>query len=183
MDVVKRYVENAGGSIQISSVTGQGSKFKITMRKSITTQIIDGLSFLLNDTYYVIPLKYVVESFPPTPQKFCSVYDSVEHIKRHGVIIPVLRLRELFNPKASHSRPQDKGILIVIDYNGKRLALLVDKIVNIQQVVLKKLKGLQLHKDIFCGGALRGDGYISLILDVEYILNNTSLMLEAKTPN
>ena len=178
MDVVKRYIENAGGSVTIGSETGKGSEFKITLRKSVTTQIINGLIFRLDGICYVIPLKYVVENFPPEPEKFCNVYDKHEHIKRHDQLLRVIRLSELFCGKASTKRSQEEGILIVIDVNGQKVALLADEVVNIQQVVLKPLKGLHMKKEYFCGGALRGDGYISLILDIEHLLNGHELVLE-----
>jgi two-component system, chemotaxis family, sensor kinase CheA len=172
MDVVKRYIEGAGGSVHVQSETGKGSEFTITMRKSITTQIIDGLILRLEDTCYVIPLKYVVESFPPTEDSFCTVTGVYEHIKRHDAILPVIRLEEVFSSSMGE-RKKNEGILVVINYNGKKGALMVDEVVNIQQVVLKPLKGLHLHKNLFTGGALRGDGYISLILDIEHILSDT----------
>ncbi|MCH2206750.1 MAG: chemotaxis protein CheA [Lentisphaerales bacterium] len=178
MDVVKRYIENAGGSVSISSETGKGSEFKINLRKSVTTQIINGLIFRLDGICYVIPLKYVVENFPPEHEKFCNVYDKHEHIKRHDQLLPVIRLSELFSGTISSQRSKEDGILIVIDVNGRKVALLADEVVNIQQVVLKPLKGLHMKKEYFCGGALRGDGYISLILDIEHLLNGNELTLE-----
>lgn len=171
MDVVKKYIEGAGGQIHIQSVTGEGSQFTIQMRKSITTQIIDGLILKLNETHYVIPLKYVVESFPPESANFCNAYDKFEHIKRYDVLLPVVRLNEIFSGMAEEVRHKDNGILIVVDYNGHKVALLVDEIVNIQQVVLKQLKGLHMNKELFTGGALRGDGYISLILNIEKLIH------------
>lgn len=183
MDVVKRYVESAGGSITIHSETGKGSEFKITLRKSITTQIINGLVFRLNKSYYVIPLKHVVENFPPEAKNFCNVYGKHEFIKRHDQLLKVIRLSELFSSQTDRSRKKDEGILIVIDYDGKRVALLADEVVNIQQIVLKPLKGLHMNKDYFCGGALRGDGYISLVLDIEYLLNNNQIIEEIPNPD
>ena len=177
MDVVKKYIEGAGGVVQINSVTGKGSTFTIQMRKSITTQIIDGLVLKLADTHYVIPLKYVLESFPPEPENFCNVYDKIEHIKRHELLLPVVRLSEIFNGIAEAQRERDKGILIVVDYNGTKIALLADEITNIQQVVLKPLKGLHMNKALFTGGALRGDGYISLILNIEQLVNERAELL------
>lgn len=178
LDVVKRYIENAGGSVNITSETGKGSEFKVTLRKSVTTQIINGLIFRLDDICYIIPLKYVVENFPPEPEKFCNVYDKHEHIKRHDQLLPVIRLSELFSGKIFANRSKEDGILIVIDVNGRKVALLADEVVNIQQVVLKPLKGLQMKKEYFCGGALRGDGYISLILDIEHLLNGHNLTFD-----
>lgn len=171
MDVVKKYIEGAGGLIQIKSVSGEGSQFTIQMRKSITTQIIDGLILKLNETHYVIPLKYVVESFPPEAENFCNAYDKYEHIKRYDQLLPVVRLSEIFSGLPDSQRNKDKGILIVVDYNNSKIALLVDQIINIQQVVLKPLHGLHMNKELFTGGALRGDGYISLILNIEKLVN------------
>ncbi|MCM8534038.1 MAG: chemotaxis protein CheA [Lentisphaeraceae bacterium] len=183
MDVVKRYIESAGGSVTISSETGKGSEFKITLRKSITTQIINGLVFRLNKSCYVIPLKHVVENFPPESKNFCNVYGKHEYIKRHDQLLKVIRLSELFSNKTDNNRKKDEGILIVIDYEGKRVALLADEVVNIQQIVLKPLKGLHMNKDYFCGGALRGDGYISLVLDIEYLMNNNLIIEEIPNPD
>ena len=177
MDVVKKYIEGAGGSITIESVTGEGSTFTIQMKKSITTQIIDGLVLKLCETHYVIPLKYVVESFPPEADNFCNAYDKYEHIKRHELLLPVIRLSEIFNGEIENERSQENGILIVVDYNGQKIALLVDEIVNIQQVVLKPLKGLHMNKELFTGGALRGDGYISLILNIEHLINERNSLI------
>jgi two-component system, chemotaxis family, sensor kinase CheA len=174
MDVVKKYIESAGGTVTIDSETGKGSEFKITLRKSVTTQIIDGLVFRLADTCYVIPLKYVIETFPPEVENFCNVYDKHEHIKRHDKLLRVIRLSELFKGHSSKERTQNTGILIVID-NGSRVALLADEVVNIQQVVLKPLKGLHMKKEFFSGGALRGDGYISLVLDIEQLMHEKNL--------
>ena len=178
MDVVKRYIESAGGSVNITSETGEGSEFSITLRKSVTTQIINGLVFRLDDICYVIPLKYVVENFPPESDKFCNVMDKQELIKRHDRLLRVIRLSELFSGNSSQERSRDSGILIVIEANGEKVALLADEVVNIQQVVLKPLKGLHMRKEYFCGGALRGDGYISLILDIERILSNLEVSTE-----
>lgn len=178
MDVVKRYIENAGGSVTITSETGKGSEFNITLRKSVTTQIINGLVFRLDGICYVIPLKYVVENFPPEADKFCNVFDKHEYVKRHNKLLRVIRLSELFSDSVSEERSHETGILIVIEANGSKIALLADEVVNIQQVVLKPLKGLHMKKEYFCGGALRGDGYISLILDIEHLLKGIQLNYE-----
>ena len=177
MDVVKKYIEGAGGLVQIESKTGEGSQFTIQMRKSITTQIIDGLILKLNETHYVIPLKYVVESFPPESENFCNAYDKFEHIKRYDLLLPVVRLNEIFTGSTETDRSRENGILIVVDYNGQKIALLVDEIVNIQQVVLKPLQGLHMNKELFTGGALRGDGYISLILNIEKLVNERNSLI------
>ena len=136
IDVVKRYIENAGGSVTITSETGKGSEFNnITLRKSVTTQIINGLVFRLDGICYVIPLKYVVENFPPEADKFCNVFDKHEYVKRHNKLLRVIRLSELFSDSVSEERSHETGILIVIEANGSKIALLADEVVNIQQVV------------------------------------------------
>lgn len=177
MDVVKKYIEGAGGTVSIHSTLGESSTFSIQMKKSITTQIIEGLVLKQDNTHYVIPIKYVVESFPPEAESFCSVYDKIEHIKRYDLLLPVIRLNEVFQGTQDTKRTKDDGILIVVDYSGEKIALLVDEIVNIQQVVLKPLKGLHMNKDIFSGGALRGDGYISLILNIEHLVREKNITL------
>ncbi|MBF0198841.1 MAG: chemotaxis protein CheW, partial [Planctomycetes bacterium] len=101
-----------------------------------------------------------------------NVYDRDECVKRQGQILPVLRLGNIFHKK--DEKFYDRGIMVILEGSGKRIAVLVDEIVGIQQVVLKPLKGFAVKKELFSGGALMGDGSVSLIVDVERMLERVA---------
>ena len=177
MDVVKSNVEEAGGKIDITSEYGMGSTFTLTMPKTVTTQIIQGFIVSVCDNNYVIPVKHVIESFPPNAGQIKKVHNKDEFVERHDHIVPVIRLNHLYHDYPKDNKLED-GILVLVDYNGKKLALHVDSIVGIQQIVLKGLKGFKMNKEFFSGGALMGDGYVSLVMNIEKLFSVKTRVLE-----
>ena len=175
MDVVKKNVEAAGGSILVTTKAGKGTDFRLTLPKSVTTQIINGFIVEVEDVSYVIPLKNIVECFPPTPEIFTLIYERHEAVRRFGKILPLIRLSEYFHEQRG-ARQQNDGIIIIIEHSGRRWSLLVDSIIGIQQVVLKPLRGFDIEDSAFAGGALMGDGKIALILDIENLLGEDALL-------
>lgn len=170
MDVVKSNVEEAGGKIRIASEYGMGSTFTLAMPKSVTTQIIQGFIVSVCGNNYVIPVKHVIESFPPNAGQIKKVHNKDEFVERHDHIVPVVRLNHLYHDYPKNNKLEE-GILVLVDYNGKKLALHVDSIVGIQQIVLKGLKGFKMNKEFFSGGALMGDGYVSLVMNIEKLFS------------
>ena len=83
----------------------------------------------------------------------------------------MIRLRELFHTGGDLLRAES-GILVVVEHRNRSHALLVDDLVGIRQVVLKPLDGLHLHRNFFAGGALMGDGGVSLVVDLDRLLTN-----------
>lgn len=176
MDVVKSSIEEAGGKIEIESEHGLGSTFTLIMPKSVTTQIIQGFIVTVSGNNYVIPVKHVIESFPPSSSMIKKVHNKAEFVERHDNIVPVIRLKQLYHETSKESL--EEGILVLVDYNGQKLALHVDSIVGIQQIVLKGLKGFKMNKEFFSGGALMGDGYVSLVMNVEKLFSVKSEIIQ-----
>ncbi|MEN9360474.1 MAG: hypothetical protein RL095_2009 [Verrucomicrobiota bacterium] len=175
MDVVKKNVESAGGSISVTTKSGKGTDFRLALPKSVTTQIINGFIVEIDSVSYVIPLKNVIECFPPTPDIFTLIYERHEAVSRFGKILPLIRLSEYFHAGRGN-RSQHDGIIIIVEHGGRRWSLLVDTIIGIQQVVLKPLRGFDIQDSAFAGGALMGDGKVALILDIENLLGEDALL-------
>jgi two-component system, chemotaxis family, sensor kinase CheA len=170
MDVVKKELEKAGGSIEIKSEVGKGSKFTLTLPKSITTQIIQGYLMEVAGEPFIVPVKAVRESFHPSKANIVRMYDKFDCLETRGEVMPIVNISEHLYGTSKKSSDQ---IFVIVEEAGRNYALLADKVIGIQQVVLKELKGLKIHKKVFSGAALMGNGGVALVLDLANFLETS----------
>ena len=93
-----------------------------------------------------------------------------EIIKRHGNVIPIVKLEKIFTHKMQSENTKNKIIGITVEAKNKNIILCVDEIVSSQQVVLRQMKGIETEDQAFAGAALLGDGNIAMIIDLENII-------------
>ncbi len=163
MDVVKKNVESLRGRVEIQSRAGAGTTF--TIRLPLTMAITDGMLVRVGQERYLLPTVSIALSFRPTPGAVTTVTGRGEMVSLRGDLMPVFRLHELFGVVGAASNPCD-GLLIVVEAEGKRAALMVDEQLGQQQVVIKSLGQSFGNLPGVSGGAILGDGRVGLILDV-----------------
>ncbi|MEN6498549.1 MAG: chemotaxis protein CheA [Thermoguttaceae bacterium] len=163
MDVVKRNIEALNGSVSIESQRGQGSTFRI--RLPLTLAILDGLAVSLNNEIYILPLLAVVESFQPKPDDVKTINGKGEVILVRGKAVPLVRLHRIFHVPAQVTDPT-KGLIVILENQGKRLGLLVDELLGQMQVVMKSLEANYQKVEGISGATILGDGHVAFILDV-----------------
>jgi two-component system chemotaxis sensor kinase CheA len=169
MDVVKRNIESLRGSVEIKSEKGVGSTFSI--RLPLTLAIIDGMIVKAGKESYIVPTLSIIRSLRPKQSQISSVLNKGEVIDVRGELIRFTRLHDLFNiPHNGASSNEDGIAMIVEDMLGRRVALLVDDIVDQQQVVIKSLGDGIGDVPGIAGGAIMSDGNVSLILDIGGLL-------------
>jgi two-component system, chemotaxis family, sensor kinase CheA len=163
MDVVKKNVEMLHGKIDIASTFGKGTTF--TIRLPLTLAIIDGQIVKIGCERYLIPINSIVCSFKVTHRQLSSVQNRGEMVLVRNELLPMLRLYRLFDVVPTTEDPTE-SLLVIVEEDNRKCCLLVDELLGQQQVVIKSLGGgLGLVKGI-SGGAIMGDGKISLILDI-----------------
>lgn len=177
MDVVRKNVESLQGSVSLKSEWGRGST--VTVRLPLTLAILDGLLIRLTDAVYVIPLLSVVESISIDSSKLSHVVRVGEVLQLRGEIIPVLRLHQLMKIPAT---PNQSGqmLLVIVEDQGKRLALAVDELLGQQQVVIKNLETNLRKVPGVAGATILGDGRVALILDLMGLSSMTSVEVDAQ---
>jgi len=168
MDVVRTRIGDLGGSVDVESSTGTGTKF--TLRLPLTLAIMDGLCVKVGEQIYIIPLLSVIESLSIPNDKVVRPAGGSELIPFHNEHLPFLRLYELFNIN-SEKREISDGIIIVIETENKKIGLLVDEIVGQQQVVVKSLETHYKRVDGVATATILGDGEVALILDISTLTN------------
>ena len=166
MDVVLRNVQSMSGRVNISSEQGQGTR--VTISLPLTLAILDGLSVAVGDEKFIIPLNAIIESLQPTSASLKSVNGS-SVVQVRGDYIPIIPLYQLFNMPARVTEPE-KGILVLIEVEGEKAAILVDALLDEHQVVIKSIETNYRKVDGTAGATILGDGRVALILDVNSLL-------------
>lgn len=165
MDVVKRNIESAGGSIKVKTERDRGTSFTMVLPKSVTTQIIDGFVIACQGILCVIPVKSVIETFE-FKSEYCHSRRSGHQSIQHGhTIYPLIFLAELFSDRLGASSAELRHHVVIVAEKEQKLALVVEQLVGLQQVVMKDLSGLSFNAELFSGAAIMGDGNIALVLD------------------
>jgi len=169
LDVVRRNIEQLRGRVDISSRTGQGTLFKIML--PLTLAIIDGLIVRVGEERYVIPTLSVRESFRPRADMISRVQGRAEVVNVRGRLIPLLRLNEWFGTRQNAANAAE-GIVVLVQAGTSLRCLLVDGLLNKQEVVIKNLNDMLVHKNrALAGAAILGDGRVGLILDVNALVH------------
>jgi two-component system chemotaxis sensor kinase CheA len=166
MDVVKRNITGLGGSVEIDSAEGYG--MRVSVRLPLTLAIMDGMSVGVAEETYIVPLASVVESIRLSTDDVKSVGGSGRVVEVRNEYLPLVQLDELFDvPRAgSHAG----GIMIVVEADGARIALLVDELIGQHQVVVKNLEANYRRVPGVSGATILGDGRVALILDVSWLV-------------
>jgi two-component system chemotaxis sensor kinase CheA len=167
MDVVRRNVGKLRGKVGITSTPGQGTTFTISL--PLTLAIIDGFIVGVGKERFILPTYCVRESFRPTPDMLASVHERCEMVNLRGRLSPLLRLYKFFGVEATATDPT-QGIVLLVEHDNKRRALLVDRLLGKQEVVIKSLGDLFKQSPAIAGAAILGDGRVGLILDVSALV-------------
>jgi two-component system chemotaxis sensor kinase CheA len=170
MDVVKRNIGAMGGSIEIRSVPGSGTTLVISL--PLTLAILDGMSVKVGDEIYILPLGYVVESLQPAPVDVKEIAGQGRVVKVREEYLPLIPLYQIFDIEPLFADPS-QGILVILETEGRKAALLVDSLVGQQQVVVKNLESNFRKVAGISGATILGDGGVSLILDVSALLRSS----------
>jgi two-component system chemotaxis sensor kinase CheA len=162
MDVVKRNIAALNGTVEIDSSEGYG--MKVSIRLPLTLAIMDGMSVGVGHEVYILPLSSVVESFQVKSDAVSTVGQGSQLVKVRDEYMPVIELEKVFQvPRFDFEKSSD--IMVVIEADGCRVALLVDELLGQQQVVVKNLESNYRKVPNISGATILGDGKVALILD------------------
>ena len=167
LDVVRSSIEKLQGKIEISSKISEGTTFTILL--PLTLAIIDGMIVKSANDTFIIPTLSVLESFIPAKNIIHSIKRQGEFVDLRGEMIPIVRLN--YALEIGEEKPAiDESILMCIESDKGKYALLVDELIGRQQVVIKSLGPTLSRIKELSGSAIMGSGEIALILNVEELL-------------
>ena len=172
MDVVRRNIKELGGTIEVRSQLGKGSRFIITL--PLTLAIVDGQSVSVGGETYIVPLITIIESLQLKAGMVNRVAGQGEVFWFRDRYLPVVRLYELFGTKPRTTQLHE-GLIMVVEGEGRqRVGLFVDDLLGQQQVVIKSLETNFRRVEGVSGATILGDGQVALILDVPGLIRVAS---------
>jgi two-component system chemotaxis sensor kinase CheA len=178
MDVVKQAIDALRGSIEVDSKLHEGTT--ITLKIPLTLAIIESLLVQIGKDRFVLPLSMVDE---------CLFLGKEEIEKSHGRdilqvrghVVPYVPLRKMF--KIEGPVPSFQQV-VICQIQGKRVGVVVDKVIGEHQTVIKSLGRMYQHVEGVSGATILGDGSVALILDIPTIIQaaeSTALNGQAMT--
>ncbi|HEY7639222.1 MAG TPA: chemotaxis protein CheA [Steroidobacteraceae bacterium] len=176
MDVVRRNIKELGGSIEVRSTAGRGSRFIITL--PLTLAIVDGQSVSVGSETYIVPLITIIESLQLKASGVNRIAGHQEVFWFRDGYVPVVRLHEVFGVRPRTTELHE-GLIMVVEGDGRRVGLFVDDLLGQQQVVIKSLETNFRRVDGVSGATILGDGAVALILDVPGLIRAASLRAAA----
>lgn len=161
MDVVRQNIEKLRGKIDLKSDPGAGTTF--ILRIPLTLAILDGVTFSIAGTHYSIPTTDLVTFQGYDPARITSTSAQHHGFRLRDEVIPIIQYEH-------RDEPPEHGVIIVLQSNGSRAALLVDEIVGYRQFVVRSVPSYIKSMRAVSGCSIQGDGSISFIIDVAELM-------------
>src|SRR5690606_36024066 len=176
MDVVKRNITALGGRIDIESMAGIGTR--MTVRLPLTLAIVDGMSVAVGTESYIIPLGYVLESMQPELSMIKHMGGVASLLQVRDDYLPVVVLHELFGVRDAET-DFSRGIMVLLEVDGRRAALFVDALLGQHRVVIKNLETNYRKVPGVAAATIMGDGRVAFILDAVALVNKAAAGMPA----
>ncbi|MBQ0533911.1 chemotaxis protein CheA [Providencia huaxiensis] len=178
MDVVKRNIQDMGGRIQIGFTEGKGTIIRILL--PLTLAILDGMSVKVAEDVFIVPLSAIISTLQPRQEDIYRLAGEEKMLLVRGEYLPLVELHQVFSIEEAE-RNLDNSIVLIIQNAGHRFALLVDKLVGQQQVVVKNIESNYRKIPGISAATIMGDGSVALILDVAELQKmNNSILIKKK---
>ena len=139
------------------------------LKLPLTLAIIEGMTVRVGRETYIVPLLSILESIQPKDGAIKTVVGKGELINVRGTYLPMIRMYEVFALQPEHTSPT-KAILLILETEGERVAVMVDEILGQQQVVIKSMEQNFRKVEGIAGATILGDGTVGFILDVRGLL-------------
>src|SRR5690606_9234270 len=160
MDVVRKNIQALGGEVQLDSRDGHGTR--VVIRLPLTLAILDGMVVSAGGEVVILPLSHVLEALQPQPDDIRTVAGEGRVLRVRGEYLPMLSLADHYG----YHGGQRESLVVVVEGEGRKLALEVEELVGQQQVVVKNLERNYRRVPGISGATILGDGRVALIVDV-----------------
>lgn len=169
MDVVVKDIQAIGGRLDINSEEGYGSEMALII--PLTLAIINGIVVQVADLSFVIETASVKEFIRLSEDAIVTQPSGEEVLVIRGQCYPFIRLNEKYQLSETKTRLED-GIVVVLEHEGKQICILIDKLIQEQEIVVKPIPSYIKKVQGLSGCTQLGDGSIALILDIAGLIQS-----------
>ena len=165
MDVVKKSITELRGDIEIDSENGLGTS--ITLKLPLTLSIIDALLVKVMHWNFFIPVSNIISTFALNSSDLSQKTEM--QVEYQNQLIPLIDLVDFFNIQTEDKEP-DSYKIVVVDIESKQYGLIVHKIEEQYQAVIKPLGYLHHEQEYLSGASILGNGSLALILNIKALV-------------
>jgi len=170
MDVVRTNIEKIGGNVELSSVPGKGSRFKINI--PLTLAIVSALIVESGGERFAIPQIGVLElvRVSAKSENRIETINDVPVLRLRDSLLPLVDLRKVQKMDAAGDETDDVERFVVVSQVGTlTFGLIVDRVFDTEEIVVKPVAPILRQLPIYSGNTILGDGSVIMILDVNGI--------------
>lgn len=169
LDVVRREIQSLGGRVTIQSTPGSGTSFTISL--PLTLAVLQGMLVDVEGQTVVIPINAIVETIQPHTVQIHSTGTHTRVVQNRGELVPLVDAGQSLNLRQALHNINDRILIVVETDKFNRAALLVDRIHDTRQVVIKSLEENYGEIPGISAATILGNGRIALILDPDEIVH------------
>ena len=166
LDVVRSVLHRLKGTVELETHAGRGTKFRLKL--PLTLAIIKALLFRVEERLYAIPLNTVAEIARAKESDLHHV-DTWEVLQLRGQVLPLMRLGQ--RPAEDALDSHSKIFVLVINFGGRKLGLIVDALEGEEELVIKALDDQTIATDLVSGASILGDGRVVLIVNLPAVVD------------
>ncbi|QBY42900.1 chemotaxis protein CheA [Arsenophonus nasoniae] len=164
MDIVKQNIHEMGGQITLTFEAGKGTTTHIFL--PLTLAILEAMSVQVSDEIFILPLNAVVSVLQPKAEQIFMLGNNEKLLLVWDEYIPLIELYQVLDiPQGK--KAINEGIVVIVQYAGKKYALFVDSLLGQQQVVVKNIETNFKPIKGITSATIMGDGSVALILDIK----------------
>ncbi len=167
MDVVRNNIEKLNGLIEIDSEVGKGSVFRLKI--PLTLAIMQSLLVGAQEEYYAIPLASVIETVR-VPLDSIYTIEGKNVLRLRDEVVSLVRLADVFGVKQVFES-DTQAYVVIIGLAESKLGVIIDTLVGQEEIVIKSMGDYLQGIPGIAGATVRGDGHITLIVDVGSMMN------------
>jgi len=162
MDVVKTNIEKLNGIIEVDSIPGQGTTFKLKI--PLTLAIIQALLVASQEDLFAVPLSNVIETVRIVEEDIYTI-EGKSVLKLREEVLPLVNMADVFEIEKV-LQPEKYLYVVILGLGATKIGLIVDRFIGQEEIVIKSLGEFLKGIPGIAGATIRGDGRVTLIVDV-----------------
>jgi two-component system chemotaxis sensor kinase CheA len=171
MDIVRNNIERVNGSIVVSTIPGQGTRFQIIL--PLTLAIVPTMLVRVGGIPFAVPLMMIIETTRITKEDVQTV-GGIPVIRLRNHVLPLMNLADVFGA-AQDGEKRKHSYIVVVASNKVQVGLMVDSLIGEEEVVVKSLGSFIGQIPGISSAAILGDGQVALIIDVAGLFKMANL--------
>jgi two-component system chemotaxis sensor kinase CheA len=162
MDVVKTNIEKLNGIIEVDSTTGKETTFKLKI--PLTLAIIQALLVASQEELFAVPLSNVIETVRIVEEDIYTI-EGKSVLKLRDEVLPLVNMADIFEIEKILESERYLYV-VVLGLGATKVGLVVDRFIGQEEIVIKSLGEFLKGIPGIAGATIRGDGKVTLIVDV-----------------